>query len=85
MERAEGLRSAALEDKQQRDARVALLQAGLLQQMARSALLQISALHSLSSSRSGRHLENPFLPAVFMNSLGFMKDAALGECTDETQ
>lgn len=58
--RAEGLRSAALQDKQQRDARVAVHKARLLQQMARSALLQISALRSPSSPRSGLHLESPF-------------------------
>lgn len=50
MRQAPELRSAALEDKYQRDAWVALHEAQLLQQMARSALLQISALHSLSLS-----------------------------------
>lgn len=60
----------------------ALHQARLLQQMARSALLQISSPFSPFFTLRLAFRES-ILPALFINSLGLMKDAAFYGNTDE--
>lgn len=60
----------------------ALHQARLLQQMARSALLQISSPFSPFFTLRLAFRES-ILPALFINSLGLMEDAAFCGNTDE--